>query len=450
MKKIILNLFTLFLALGTLTTKSAIAATNGDYDGDGLADTALIDADEPEDKTTVFVRQSSNGGIKSYVFKPYGNFVISGNFHGDGKTYPGIVSVPSKSSSLKWVIKTPSGVDQVFNFGARGDDVPNQGDIDCDGKTDFIIVGNGTANFFPGDKIWTVKRSSTGTTNTTVFGKTGEASFTADMDGDGCSEIISLSSNFVWSSRSFYGGNTTEILWGAAGDIPLVPADINGDNLADYAIARKTGGNQISYVLYSNFTSEVHNLGSNNSVPMIGNFFGRNTFGWVDRSRGRVSQRTLTGAEFSFSFGNSRRGLLRPDGTEVTESENGTFGSSSNSSSNSGSNNSSSGSNDVDCDSFISRRDGSGGFKNNPKNSKGTLKIMFPKSMTGKISNVKVYADGDEVDKLRLGGYEWGNRERYYGSKKLKSYPNDLTVAAFMKTGRVICVDIPDAENVYD
>ena len=102
------------------------------------------------------------------------------------------------------------------------------------------------------------------------------------------------------------------------------------------------------------------------------------------------------------------------------------------------------------CDAQLNRKDGPGGFKNNPENSKNTVKVMFPSSLTGKIARVNAY-DGDSLfDTLRLGGFEWGNRERYYGKKSLGSYPSDLLIVAELKDGRNICVTLPDPEKVYD
>ena len=76
----------LALLLGSvffLRAQNALAVP-GDYDGDGLADIAIIDSDEPEDKTTVFVRLSSNGRTQNNIFFPFGDRVISGSYFLNG------------------------------------------------------------------------------------------------------------------------------------------------------------------------------------------------------------------------------------------------------------------------------------------------------------------------------------------------------------------------------
>lgn len=426
-----------------LAAERAHAAPVGDYDGDGLADLAIIDADEPEDKTTVFVRLSSNGNIQPYVFFPFGDWVISGNFFGNGRTYPGTVANLGAGRPLQWTVKTPSGGQAVFNYGLAGDSVPNQGDLDCDGVTDLTVVRDGTAGFYPGFRVWNVALSSQGgAVLQTVFGLAGDEPYIADVDGDGCGELMVLRAGFNWFSKELYSDDYTYVQWGVPGDIPLLPTDVNGDGAPDYMVARVVGNRQIVLIRFSNGTFSADFLGSSSSIPLVGNFFGANTFGWFERSLGRFGLRTLAGSVASIAHGNSRRGIVRPDGTEVTESESGVFGATATA------NDSDSG--DVRCDQSIALRDGAGGFKNNPENSRGTLKIMFPKSYTGNIDRVTAHAGGQLVDTLTLGGLEWGNRERWYGRKSLGSYPNNLLIVATLDDGRNACVTLPDPEKVYD
>lgn len=422
-------------------------AVPGDYDGDGRADLAIIDADEPEDKTTVFVRLSSNGNVQPYVFHPFGNWVISGQFYGNGRTYPGIVSNRGAGQPLRWTITTPSGSQVALNYGVAGDSVPNQGDLDCDGVTDLTVVRDGTASFYPGFRIWHVALSSQGgAIYQAVFGLPGDEPYTADTDGDGCSELVSLRAGFNWFSKDLFGEDYTQVQWGLPGDIPVLPTDVNGDGQPEYIVTRPVGGAQVVLIRYANGASSGDFLGSSASIPLIGNFFGVNTFAWFERSQGVFGLRTATGAVARVAFGNQRRGVLRPDGSEVTESESGVFGTSVAAPSGGASG----GTGGVRCDSTIPIRDGSGNFKNNPENSRGTLKIMYPKAFTGNIATVTAHSAGQLVDSLRLGGLEWGNRERWYGTKSLGSYPNDLLVVAGLKNGQNVCVTLPDPERVYD
>ncbi len=434
----------LLLLLSVLFLSKNSFAVPGDYDGDGFADLAVIDADEPEDKTTVFVRASSNGNTIPYVFFPFGNFVISGSYFGNGRTYPGIVSIPTNGTLLRWHIKNPSNQDVVLNYGLKGDVVPNQGDFDCDGITDFAVVRNGSANYWPGFRLWYVALSSSpGAVHEIVFGIAGDEVFTGDTDGDSCAEMIALRGNFTWFSKKPFSQNITQVQWGLPGDIPLLPRDMNGDGSPDYVISRTTGSSQVAYVRFNDTTAGTVAVGSSASVPLIGNFFGGNTLAWFERAQSRFGLNTPFNTTINVAFGNPRRGVLRPDGTEVTESEDGRVGTG-------GTVAPPPTGGAVSCSVNLALRDGAGRFKNNPENSKNTVKVMFPGSMTGQIAAVKAYVGSVLFDTLRLGGYEWGNRERYYGRKSLSSYPDNLLIVAEMRNGTNTCVLLPDPQRVYD
>ncbi len=79
--------------------------------------------------------------------------------------------------------------------------------------------------------------------------------------------------------------------------------------------------------------------------------------------------------------------------------------------------------------------DGPGGFVNNPENSRRTLKIVFPAPYSGRIAQVRVYtAEGELYDTLiRVTPNEHGNRERYYGTRPIHSYPDHLHVLVTLR-----------------
>jgi hypothetical protein len=297
-------------------------AVPGDYDGDGRADLVVVDADREGDKTTVFVRLSSDGARNSHVFHAFGNRVISGDFYGNGRTYPGIVSIRGNNRPLEWRIKTPSGDEDVFEFGVKMDRIPNQGDLDCDGQTDFVLVHTEA----DGTRVWRAKLSgSPGEERTTVFGKLGDMMFTADVDGDGCSEIGAMGLRHVWSSRPFAGGDVTEVKWGVRRDIPLLPADLDGDGVPEYITVHRYGRRLKALIRKADNTDRIVKLGAAGTIPMTGNFLGDNNFAWFDPRNSRFVLMTAKGKFQKVSYGNSRRGILRPDGTEVTEGETGSF-----------------------------------------------------------------------------------------------------------------------------
>ena len=79
--------------------------------------------------------------------------------------------------------------------------------------------------------------------------------------------------------------------------------------------------------------------------------------------------------------------------------------------------------------------DGPGGFVNNPDNSRRTLKLVFPAPYSGRIAQVRVYTENGELfDTLvRETPNEHGNRERYYGTRPIHSYPDNLHVLVTLR-----------------
>ena len=437
-KKSILSAITVSLALFA-SPKVNAQAVAGDYDGDGRADLAIIDADQSEDKTTVFVRRSSDGREDANVFFPFGDFVISGNFYGGRKTYAGIVSNRRSSGALQWRIKNPLGPETVFNFGNTGDEVPNQGDLDCDGTVDLVLVRNDPSGF----KIWySVMSSHPGVYQSTLFGESGDKPFVADVDGDGCSEIIALRGDYNWYSRGFFATTFKKVQWGLPGDIPLTPADLNADGRPDYIVSRVGKNSQTAFIRFGDNSSMTLSIGSAKSIPFTGDYFSLGSvLGWFERARGQFVVRYPNSTQLKVNFGNPRRGLVRPDGTVVTEEEDGRY--------TAGGNNSSM-EDGVDCDAQIKRSDGPGGFVYNPETSKGTAKVVLPSSYNEKVDKVSAYQSGDRLEVLRYAGFEVRDRRRWYFSKRPSSYPDDILVVVKMKTGENRCVTIPDPEKRYD
>lgn len=315
-----LGKFAALLSTAFLLHAERALAVPGDYDGDGLADIAIIDSDEPENKTTVFIRQSSNGREQKNIFFPFGDRVISGSYFSNGKTYPGVVHIPS-TGAITWHIKSPTGSQINLSYGVAGDTVPNQGDLDCDGVTDFAVARPGRSDFYPGFKLWYVSLSSAGgAIFETVFGLDSDKPYISDVDGNGCAELLVLrASTYQWISRPLAGDTATIVQWGLPGDIPLLPQDMNGDNVPDYMVVRVSGRSQIAYTRTAPGVFSAKTLGSNSSVPFAGNFYGSNTFGWFERSKAKFSLVRPNGSVQTFSYGNARRGVVRPDGVEVPE-----------------------------------------------------------------------------------------------------------------------------------
>ncbi len=307
--------------------QSAFAATPGDYDGDGKADLALVDEDANEDKTTVFVRKSSTGSVIAFTFFPFGDYVVSGRFYGGDKTYPAIVHEPSTAGApLMWYFKTPSGAQTSFAYGVLGD-TPLTGDFDCDGFTDIAVTRNGTADFYPGFKLWYAFPSSApGLVQQQLFGLATDRFAVIDADGQGCeNDMVALRGDFNYYIKGFYDTdiNPVAVQWGLPTDKFVFPYLKNG--VLTFGVSRPSGSSSFFYertVSGSDVTATITTAGSANAIPLVGNFFGGNTPAWYERvKRGSFGIRRLDGTAASVTFGNQNRGVLRPDASYVPEGQ---------------------------------------------------------------------------------------------------------------------------------
>lgn len=95
--------------------------------------------------------------------------------------------------------------------------------------------------------------------------------------------------------------------------------------------------------------------------------------------------------------------------------------------------------------------DGKSGLCWNPNNQKKTVKIILPNKYTTKIRKIEAWKGDEYFDTLKNAvGNEYGNRERYYGSKKVAKYPKNLTIFVFLRSGKIASVTIKDPSHRYD
>ncbi len=445
--KYCLNLFGLAVVL-SMVTGNANAGVPGDFDANGSSDLSAAKVNRAANTTEWEVRFSPIGNKKGYIFPVAADAFVTGAYYrNDPKVYPGVVHVDDINAPLRWVVKDAADNNVTFYFGKPGDTVPNQGDMDCDGITDPIVARNGVPGFYDGFKLWYVALSSNpGYVQQLLFGLAGDRIGTADMNGDGCSELVVLRDNYTWYSRRLFGDAVTAVQWGLPGDTPLLPQDFDNDGTAQYVVTRNFGNQMYGLLRQEDGQVQINPLGSTTSIPLLGRFIGANWYAWYERATSFMGVAQYDGSVAVFNFGQTNNHIIRPDGTVIApiaeEPASSVVSASSNSSNNDGS---------PSCDSQIKRNDGSGGFKNNPKNSRGTLKVMFPKTFTGNIRNVYAY-DGDRrIDTLDEGAtLEWGDRERYYGNMSLRSYPKPTIVQVVTRTGRTHCVTLDNPSAVYD
>ena len=321
----------------------------GDYNGDGRSDLTVVQVNRNGIfGDSFFLSHDASGAIASYYQIPFpGDALIHGKFFlvpgtstVDPRTSPGVVLVRALNLPLSWYIADHAGYITSFQFGTPGMKIPNQGDVDCDGRTDPVVITSGTANFYPGSAIWYFALSSTGTIQGKAFGIPAGRQYLADMDGNGCDELVEVrvdsNNEFVWYSQPLFSTELTSRKWGRAGDIPLVPRDLgtalgDSDQLAEYVVARREGGMQTAYILFANGSYRAVVLGRDTSVPVMGNFLlpipaDTSSFAWVQRDAGLAGILNPDGSSYTIAHSTITNRIIRPDGTVVTPGEEIAFG----------------------------------------------------------------------------------------------------------------------------
>lgn len=446
-RKVLFAVATLGLTL--LTGSSAYAApAKGDFDNDGLSDLSSVIVDRTAKTTNWVVRESSGGPNLSYSFNVPGDALVSGRFFGGNASFPGVVYVRDAKLPLEWHVKNPFGTENLFTYGVPGDTVPTQGDVDCDGVADVIVARAGSATHYPGFILWYVALSSRpGVIQEMPFGVVGDKIAVADTDGDACDELVALRGNFTWYSKKLFDPNYVGVQWGATGDKPLLPMDLNGDGKSEYVIARNsTLGGQNAFVRFPDGSYVTIPLGSNTSVPMIGNFFSTGAgFAWQERKTGLSAARQADGSALVFPWGSAAAAIVRPDGTVVQPAEDGSIGGGNTTDGNSNSG-------DFNCDKTLKLPDGRANNKVNAHNSRNALKLIINSGYANKIRGVTAWVNGEKFDKFHNMGFEYGNRPWWNSDKKITAYSSSKPVTAVfdLTDGTQACMFIKDPTQTVD
>lgn len=100
----------------------------------------------------------------------------------------------------------------------------------------------------------------------------------------------------------------------------------------------------------------------------------------------------------------------------------------------------------------IANRDGGGNFVYNPDNSRKSSKVVLPTSWGYSVNGAQIYAsDGSHFDALtRAYPNEDDGRPRYYGSKNIGLYPQNITIAYTHEDGTRTHMIIPNPQQRYD
>jgi hypothetical protein len=301
--------------LGFFLSTPALAV---DYDGDGIDDVELIEVTRRKNSNTRGetkwrVRLSKDSRVVIHRFSVPGDAFFHYRAQ-DGRTYPGIVSVRGAGLPLSWRIKQAGQSELRVSFGAPGDTIPNQRDLDGDGITDLTVVEQGD------NLTWRSRFSdSDNEERTTEFGESG------NWVGIGVDrKLLTIDSEFNWSGREFNEGTPSfNVQWGRAGDIPLL-----GLEPGQIGVARITGSLIEFLIRNSDGSSSTFKVRRKGAVPGFGRYTsGGSGFVWFDRSRGRVFLRHPAARKTSsIRFGNSRYHIMLASGQVITSGDLGAYG----------------------------------------------------------------------------------------------------------------------------
>jgi hypothetical protein len=208
-----------------------------DYDGDGVADSAVF-----EPSTSTFYLSLSSRGNQAVQFgigRLYGGdpVPVPADYDGDGVTDPAVFE-PSTSTFYIACSKLGNVVQQFgIGRGFGGDPSPAVGDYDGDGLIDPAVFEPSTAIFY-------LSRSKLGNVAQqfgigALYGGRPMA-VPGDYDGDGKTDpaVFEPSTSTFYLARSSAGNRAQQFGIGAlyGGDPVPVPADFDGDGRSDPAV----------------------------------------------------------------------------------------------------------------------------------------------------------------------------------------------------------------------
>jgi hypothetical protein len=188
---------------------------------------------------------------------------VAGDFDADGRMDTGLFDPVNR---LWTVRKSSDGSTLAASFagdarkiGVKAEPVP--ADFDGDGRTDMAIWCAGAWQIIPSSKA--------GAAETTIFGNKGDIPVPADFDGDTKADLaVFRPSDNRWYIRSSETGLVTVADLGTAGDL-LVPADYTGDGKADVSVYRSG-----VWILLNSETgvAETFEFGFEDGLPAAGDF----------------------------------------------------------------------------------------------------------------------------------------------------------------------------------
>jgi hypothetical protein len=198
----------------------------GDFDGDNVADLAVINTSNGALYWTI---QYSGGGSRYQPTWGYASDRIAvADYNGDGKD-----DIAVFRDGVFWIIYD-NGTTRALNWGLAGD-IPVGADYEGDGIDDLAV-------YRPSNGTWYIRFSSSGGTGAFQFGLPGDVPVPDDYFSDGSSALaVWRPGNGTWYMQSIRKGVTSTIQWGLPGDVPTV-GDFDGDGVADLTVWRPSNG----------------------------------------------------------------------------------------------------------------------------------------------------------------------------------------------------------------